>query len=376
MRRADPPARRPPGARWAGIPPDVLPAHFGELDLPVAEPVKRALHAAVEGDDLRYQGPDPAPLAAAFKGFARRRLGWDAGGARVALLPGVMVGLTELLRVLLAPGAGVAVATPAYQGVVQAIAEAGCGPVEVPLASGGALDLDALGAALAGHAGAVLLCNPHNPTGRVAPQAELEAVAALADRHGAWVLSDEIWAPLALPGARAIPYLSVSAAAADHGIALTSASKAFGLGGLRGALAVTASARARAAVQRLPDDLHFRVARLGVVVAEAAFSEGDAWLDWLLSELADRRRRLAELLPELVPAVRWTPPDAGFVAWLDCRASGLGGDPAEAILDVGRLAVGSGLDFGAAGAGHVRLAFGTTAAAVEESVVRLGAALA
>jgi cysteine-S-conjugate beta-lyase len=77
-----------------------------------------------------------------------------------------------------------------------------------------------------------------------------------------------------------------------------------------------------------------------------------------------------------VPAVRWTPPDAGFVAWLDCRASGLGDDPAEAILGAGRLAVGSGLDFGAAGAGHVRLAFGTTAAAVEESVVRLGAALA
>ena len=287
-----------------------------------------------------------------------------------------MVGLTELLRVLPAPGAGVAVATPAYQGVFQAIAEAGCRPVEVPLASGGALDLDALGAALAGDAGAVLLCNPHNPTGRVAPRAELEAVAALADRHGAWVLADEIWAPLALPGARATPYLSVCEAAADHGIALTSASKAFGLGGLRGALAVTASARARAAVERLPGDLHFRVARLGVVVAEAAFSEGDAWLDWLLGELADRRRRLAELLPELVPAVRWTPPDAGFVAWLDCRASGLGDDPAEAILDAGRLAVGSGLDFGAAGAGHVRLAFGTTAAAVEESVVRLGAALA
>jgi cystathionine beta-lyase len=360
--------------KWAGHAPDVLSSTIAEMDFPLAPPVAAALRAAVERHDLGYAPAAHAALRDAFAGFARRRLGWSVDPDQVTLVPDVMEGLVQLCRVLAAPGDAVAFPTPAYPPFFTDLPQAGVKLREVPLRADGAIDLDALEAALAGGVRVLVLASPHNPTGRVLPRAELERIAELCAARDGWVLADEIHAPLVLDGARHTPWLEVSDAARERGIALTSASKAFNLAGLKAALVVTASERAREAVARVPQLLD-RVGLLGVLGAEVAFAEGGAWLDAVLAQLDANRALLRECLAAELPAVSWEPPQATYLAWLDCRALGLGDDPAGAFLARGRVALSPGLDYGRVGAGFVRLNFGTSPELVAEAVRRMAASM-
>ena len=270
------------------------------MDFPLAPAVAAALHAAVDRHDLGYAPADPAGLRDAFAGFAGRRLGWRVDPEQVTLVPDVMAGLVELCRVLAEPGDAVAFATPAYPPFYTDLPQAGVRLCEVPLGPDDALDLDGLDAALAAGARVLVLANPHNPTGHVPARAELEQIAERCAAHDAWVLADEIHAPLVLPGAVHTPWLELSDAARACGIALTSASKAFNLAGLKAALVVTASDRARGAVARLPD-LADRAGLLGVIAAEAAFADGDPWLDAVLKRLDGNRDLLGDRLAAALP---------------------------------------------------------------------------
>ncbi|HJY43115.1 MAG TPA: cystathionine beta-lyase, partial [Propionibacteriaceae bacterium] len=152
--------------------------------------------------------------------------------------------------------------------------------------------------------------------------------------------------------------------------------------GLKAALMITASDRAREAVRRLPP-LTDRVGILGVIAAEAAFTHGDRWLDAVRAQLAANRELLGELLAAELPKITWIPPQASYLAWLDCRALApgdnpalaLGDNPAETFLARGRVALSPGLDYGREGAGFVRLNFGTSPEHVAESVRRMARAI-
>jgi cystathionine beta-lyase len=288
------------------------------------------------------------------------------------------VGAVELLRVLTRPGDGVVINPPVYPPFFTWVPEAGARLVEVPLAStddGWRLDLPALERAFAAERPAVHpLCSPHNPVGRVHSPEELAALVDLARRYDVVLVSDEIHAPLVLPGASFTPLLTV-AGAADVTVALLSASKAFNLAGLKCAAVVSASHRMAQAVDRLPVDLRWRVGHFGVLATVAALTEGGDWLDRLLLTLDRRRAQLGELLPERLPGVRWRPPEATYLAWLDCRALGDGNSARDACLERGRVAVEAGSRFGVPGGGHVRLNFGTSAEILDEAVTRMARAL-
>ena len=312
--------------KWAGHAPDVLVATIAEMDFPLAAPIAAALHAAVDRHDVGYAPSAPRRLFRTFADFAGRRLRWTVDDEQVTLVPDVMDGLIELCRVLLGPGEAVTFATPAYPPFIDELPQAAERVEEVPLEADGGLDLDALEAAFVRRTRVLVLANPHNPTGRVLRRDELAAIAELCAAHRVWVLADEIHAPLTLAGAEHVPWLEVSEDARAWGIAVTSASKAFNVAGLKAALAVTASGRARDAVARLPD-LSDRAGLLGVVAAEAAFSDGDEWLDAVLAQTEANRTLLGKLLPTQLPGIRWTPPEASYLAWLDCRGSGSGTTP-------------------------------------------------
>jgi len=241
----------------------------------------------------------------------------------------------------------------------------------VPLTPGGSLDLDALEAAFATGVRAYVLCNPHNPTGTVFAPSELETVAGLAARHDVFVISDEVHAPMTMPGATHTPFLSLGGDAAEQGFALVSASKAWNVAGLKCALAVTASQRMNDELRRVPDHVRFHVGHFGVLAAIAAFADGVAWLDALVSHLDLQRRRLGELLTRELPAVRYEPPQAGYLAWLDCRELELGDDPSAVFLDRGRVALSPGPTFGTQGNGFARLNIGTSGELLEEAVRRI-----
>ncbi len=364
--------------KWAAYPPDVLPAFIAELDVPLAPSIAAALHAAVDDGDTGYAAP--GELSAAFAEFAAARLGWRLDPRRAFLVPDVVVGIAESLRLFTAPGDGVVINSPVYPPFYAVVHEVQRRIVDVPLlrsdARGWELDLAGLERAFAAGARAYVLCSPHNPLGRVFGPDALGAVAALAKRYDVLVLADEVHAPLTLPGAAFTAFAPIAEAAGAKAVALHSASKAWNLAGLKCALVIAADEPVREALRRMPVEARYRSGHFGVIASVAAFRAGTAWLDELLAHLDRNRRLLAELLARELPAVGYAPPAASFLAWLDCRALGLGHDPAKAFLQRGRVALTSGRDYGPGGAGHARLNMGTSAALLEEAVVRMRRALA
>jgi cystathionine beta-lyase len=360
-------------AKWRYFDEDVLPAFVAEMDFPLAAPVKIALAEAVELDDTGYGYPAGLGLAEAYVEFAAARFGWEVDPARVSPAPDVVNAITSLLRKLAKPGDKVIINTPVYHPFAMVIAELGLELAEAPLVDD-ALDLDAIDAQFRAGAVALILCSPHNPTGTVPTAAELKAIAEAAAAHGAWVLADEIHSPLILPGATHTPFLSVSEAAREHGIALVSASKAFNLAGLHCAQFVTASERAQEIVAGLPFAAT-HAGHFGAIASVAAYRDGAPWLDDVIAVIDHNRSLLADLLAEKLPEVGYTPPHAGYLTWLDLRAFDLGDDPSEALLKRGRVALNPGPAFGPQGVGHARLNIGTSPALVEEAVKRIGKAV-
>ncbi|MEV7128568.1 aminotransferase class I/II-fold pyridoxal phosphate-dependent enzyme [Streptomyces sp. NPDC093260] len=364
--------RRRTSMKWRTHPADVLPLWVAEMDVPQPEPVVRAVTDALALGDTGY--PAGTAYAEALAAFAAKRWGWDALAVeRTALVPDVMLGVVEMLKLVTGPGDPVIVNPPVYPPFFQFVTHMDRRVVQVPLGPGLRLDPDALdeafGRAVAGGGrAAYLLCNPQNPTGTVHTAAELTAVAERADRHGVRVVADEIHAPLTAAGAAFVPYLSVPGG--ERGLSLMSASKGWNLAGLKAALAV-AGPEAAADLARLPEEVGHGASHLGVIAHTAALRDGVPWLDALLAGLDENRRLLAALLADRLPAIRHRPGQATFLAWLDCRGLGLGDDPAQVFLDRGRVALNSGLPFGEGGAGHVRLNIGTSPELLTEAVRRM-----
>jgi cystathionine beta-lyase len=360
--------------KWSIQPLDVLSSTIAEMDFPIAEPIARALREAIERSDLGYAVPASESLRHAFTAFAARRLGWSVDPEQVTVVPDVMLGLLELCRVIAGPGDAIAFASPAYPPFFELLPRTGARLVHVALHDDGRLDLGSLDEALAAGVRALVLANPHNPTGHVSTLGELAAIAERCAEHGVWVLADEIHAPLTMPGVAFTAWLEVSDAAREIGVSLTSASKAFNVAGLKSALIVTASEHAHDLVAGIGDQ-HDHSGLLGAIAAEAAFTDGDLWLDAVLAQLDANRAWLTSELPARLPGVAWRPPRATFLAWLDCSELGLGDEPADVFLTRGRIALGPGLDYGPEGAGHVRLNFATSPEHLDQALTRMQAAL-
>lgn len=381
--------------KWRTHPADVLPLWVAEMDVPLAPAVADALHRAVDLGDTGY--PYGTAYAEALAGFAAERWKWD--GLRVentAIVPDVMLGIVEILRLVTGPGDAVVVCSPVYPPFYAFLAHDGRDVVEAPLGPDLRVDLAALEDAFTrarrhGRRAAFLMSNPHNPTGVVHTRAELEAIAALARRHGVRVVSDEIHAPLVLPGAVFTPFLDVPGS--ENGFALTSASKAWNLAGLKAAVAV-AGTEAADDLRRMPEEVGHGPSHLGVLAHTAAFRDGTDWLDELLLGLDANRSLLGRLIDEHLPGVGYVPPQGTYLAWLDCTGLALHDDgpadgpadgpgivsdlagPARMFLDEARVALSSGHVFGTGGAGHVRLNFATSPVILRQALARMGRALA
>ncbi|RLU83011.1 cystathionine beta-lyase [Streptomyces griseocarneus] len=364
-------------SKWTAYPPDVLPLWIAEMDVPVAEPVVRAVTEAMERGDTGYA--DGREYARALDVFARERWGWDGVVAeRSAIVPDVMHGAVEILKLITRPGDAVVVNPPVYPPFYAFVEHMDRRIVEAPLDRAGRIDLDVLETACreavaGGRRAAYLLCSPHNPAGTVHTAQELAAVADVTNRHGVRVVVDEVHGPLVLPGSRFVPYLSVPGA--EGAFSLMSASKGWHLAGFKAALAVAGPAAA-ADLARMPGEVSHGPSHLGVLAHTAALLHGGAWLDTVLAALDENRRLLGDLLSRHLPEVRYAPPQATYLAWLDCRALGLGEDPSAAFLERGRVAVNSGTAFGTGGTGHVRLNFATSPEILAEGVERMRKALA
>lgn len=362
-------------SKWQTYDADVLPLTVAEMDFALAEPVADVLRQAVAASDTGYAHAVP-DLGRAIAGFAGRRWNWDLDPSQVTAVTDVGVGVVESLRVLTRPGDAVVISPPVYPPFFDWAPEAGARLLEVPLAhdaGGWHLDLAALEAAFASHPAVYVLCNPHNPVGRVHTVEELAALVRLARIYRVAIVSDEIHAPLALPGATFIPLLTVPGAA-EVAVSVLSASKAWNLAGLKCAAVVTAAPRMAAVTDRFPADTRWRLGHFGVLAAIAAFTAGEPWLDRLLATLDQRRALLGDLLRQRLPRLAWHPPEATFLAWLDCTALGPDDQAQERFLEHGRVALEPGLRFGAEGSGYARLNFATSASILDQATARMARA--
>lgn len=364
-------------AKWALFPGDVLPLPVAEMDFPLAEPIASVLMDAIRRSDTGYT-PPTSDLPDAFASFAGSRWGWEVDPGQVFTTTDVGVAIVETLRRVTKPGDGVIINSPVYFPFFDLIAESGLQVVDVPLAGGlsdgWSLDLDGIERAFQGGATAYLLCNPHNPVGLVHPAEQLAAVARLARRYGATVVSDEIHGPMVYPGVDFTPFLNASDDAREVGVCVTSASKGWNLAGLKCALMVTAGGRAAPIVGSMPDEVYWRTSILGLHAGIAAYRDGVEWLDGVVASLDRNRVLLQELLTEHLPEVGYRMPDATFLAWLDFARLGWGDDPAVHALEVARVGLSNGPPFGPAGRGFARLNLACSPEVLTEAVTRLAAA--
>jgi cystathionine beta-lyase len=355
-------------AKWKVYPDDVLPLWVAEMDYPLASPIKQAVKAAIDADDAGYA--DPRGLGDSFAPWAKRRWGWNVAPADVKVAPDVVTAIAELLAVMTAPGDGVVIDPPVYMPFASTIRRLGRTVVEAPVKDR-RLDLDAIEKAYA-TARVHLLCSPHNPMGTVHSREELARIAELAEKHDVLVLSDEIHAPMTYAGATHIPFPVVDP---RNVIVLSSASKTFNLAGLKASVIVAQSEKTRAVVGRLPEELPYHAGHLGILGSRAAFDEGDAWLAEVMRTLDRNRMLLAELLAANLPTVSYTPPEASYLAWLDCRALNLGMDPQKFFLTKAKVALSAGPPFGTNGEGFARLNLATSKGILEEAIRRMASAL-
>ncbi|MFT3756234.1 MAG: aminotransferase class I/II-fold pyridoxal phosphate-dependent enzyme [Pseudoxanthomonas sp.] len=319
--------------KWASYPEDILGAFVAEMDFGIAPPIQQRLREAVDGAQTGYlTTPMFRELNRATAEFLQRRHGWQVAASHVHTMPDVMKALETMLRFHFPQGGPVIVPTPCYMPFLRFLTELGHAPVQIPVVHDGTqfvLDYDAIDAAFANGAKALLLCNPHNPVGRVYSREELLRLAQVVEKHGARVFSDEIHAPLVYPGnaadtSRHVPYASVSDAAAAHAVTTVSASKAWNLPGLKCAQIVFSNDADLRDFKRIEHHLtHGSTSTLGVFATVAAYDHGEPWLADVLDYLRGNRDFAATFLRERLPQIRFDPPQGTYLAWLDCSALGL-----------------------------------------------------
>lgn len=361
--------------KWNRYPEDVLPMWVADMDIATPEPVIAALRRRLEHPVLGY-GMAQAGLRARIQAWCAARHGWAIRPEDIVLLPGVVPGFNLALRAVCAPGSGVVVQTPLYPPMLKAPLNWGLRRIEAPLSAAGEVDQDAFRAALrqAG-GGAFLLCNPHNPTGRVFARAELEAMAEACLAAGAAIIADEIHGDLVFDGRPHVPIASLAPAVAARSITLMSAGKTFNIAGLNAGWAIVTDPGLRARLQQALAGVAEHANILGLIATEAALAEGEPWRWALLAHLEANRELLAAAAGTALPGVRMRRPEGTCLAWLDFRATPAAADPAGFLLERARVGLNPGTDFGADGAGFARLNFGCPRGLLEAGIARIGQAL-
>jgi cystathionine beta-lyase len=364
------------GAKWHRHP-GRWNAWVADMDMPPAEVVLDVIRARVERGDLGYPDwgyPNPrSPVCALFAERAEARYGWSFDPAEVREFCDVVQAVQVMLHLGTEPGDAVVLHTPSYPPLWRSLASMGRRQIDIPAIiddDGVRFDLDALEARLAHEpATALLLCNPHNPTGHVFDRAELQRLLDIANRFDLLVISDEIHADLTYEPSVHVPFAGLPGAAART-VTMHSASKAFNLAGMRHAVAHVGPEAIRRRLAELPDHLLGAVNLIAAEATEAAWRHGDDWLTAVVAHLDRNRRQLADLLSRHLSAVRYRPPAATYLAWLDCRALGAGSSPVELFRSRG-VELSDGNDFGPAGAGHVRVNFATSSAVLTTIVEQM-----
>ena len=217
--------------------------------------------------------------------------------------------------------------------------------------------------------------NSRNAWIRMSSSVNVDEKADLAKKYGVIVISDEIHAPLTFPGEEFIPFLAVNQNAAEVGICVTSASKAFNIAGLKSAIIVSQTEKMHELLAKMPMSVHFRSSILGAFAAVTAFNEGEEWLDAALSTIESNAHYLKTILNSQIPAAKYEVPKCSYLAWVDVSNLNLGEDPSAVFLEKGRVAFNAGKIYGPNSSQFVRINLATSESVLAEAVNRMAKSL-
>lgn len=301
--------------------PETIGAGIAEHDLGLAPPIVDVLHHMADTGQTGYLYPEIYEnFRSATASFVERRYGWPISSSQVRMVPDVITVLDVIMQDLLPAGSGVVVPTPAYMPFLgEHIPGRGHQLITLPMLREPAwhYDLDALDKVLADGARLLVLCNPHNPIGRVLTREELLAIHEVVKRHDVLVFSDEIHAPITYSGHQHTPFASLNDDAASRTITSTAASKAFNVPGLKCAQTIITNSDLMQRWDRQGWFAGGRTATTGVLATTAAYNEGDEWLANALGFLERNRDELTKMVAEQLPQARFQPAEGTFLAWLD-----------------------------------------------------------
>ena len=371
--------------KWNAYDPDVLPLWVADMDFVSPEAVIQALQQRVEHGIYGYPrgiGGRPDETSEFQRTIVERmaRLyNWPIEPQDVLPVPGVVVGFNLACHTLLSPEQALLIQTPVYPPILHAAKTTGVIHQEMELTCNpdGAysIDWEAFEAAITPQTRLFILCNPHNPVGRVFRRDELERMAEICLSHGVAICSDEIHCDLVFPGHPHIPIASLDKEIAQNSITLIAPSKTFNIAGLECSVAIIPNPELRKKYVRSTKGLVSWVNLMGQTAALAAYQHGQEWLEQAMIYLQGNRDYLVEFVQKELPGIHMSTPEGTYLAWLDCRQAGIPGNPYQFFLEKARVALNDGETFGRGGAGFVRLNFGCPRSTLEQALERMRAAL-
>ncbi|MFH1486586.1 MAG: PatB family C-S lyase [Chloroflexota bacterium] len=365
-------------SKWRRYDQDVLPLWVADMDFPSPEPVIQALRERVEHSIFGY-GIEPRELRSVIVDRLLRLYGWQVAPESIVFVPGVVAGFNLACRAVASPNGGVLMQTPIYHPMLAAPGNARLTREEAQLMrrEDGHYEVgfDALESAFTSLTRLYILCNPHNPVGRVFQRQELERIADMCLRHNVVICSDEIHCDLLFSGSTHIPIASLAPEVAERTITLMAPSKTFNTPGLRCSMAIIQNQELRQKFEAARTGIVPGVNLMGFAAALAAYKYGQPWLDEVLHYLENNRDFLVDYVNERLPGVTAVRPEATYLAWLDCSHSRISGNPHQFFLQEARVALNDGCAFGRGGEGFVRLNFACPRSLLTEGLHRMKKAL-
>lgn len=339
--------------------PDLLPMWVADMDFQSAKPIIDAIKARADQGIFGYTSR-PEAFYENMMAWYKRRYGWEIKRDWVIHSPGVVTTLNILMREFTKPGDKIVIQPPVYYPFFDAVRDNGRELVYNPLKKVGdnyVMDYEDLENKLDDKVKYLILCNPHNPVGRVWDREELIRLGDICIRNNVTVIADEIHGDMVYEGCKYTPFASISQAFSENSITCMSATKTFNIAGLQSSFAVFPDKRDYDRFEKLLGILDIKRNNcFSLVAVDAAYREGEEWLVQLLLYLKDNIEFVIDYCRSYMPEIKPNRPEGTYLVWMDCRELGLNDDELSSfMINKAGVAVDGGNWFGEEGSGYIRM---------------------
>ena len=360
------------GLKWTKYGPDILPAWVADMDFPPAQEVISVIREMVDLGDFGYRFHDTDLLIPTWCDWIERSHGWRPSADECRTFTSSMHALEAVMVLHSQPGDGVVLFSPIYMPFRTAVEQAGRRVIDVQLQGPDwSFDVQKFEEALDSRTRVVLFCQPHNPTGHVYTQREIDEFATIAADHDLIVISDEIWADITFDGIRHLSLFPNNRDLRDRTVTIGSASKAFNLAGARCCVAHIGAPSTRDGLDKFPDHYFGSNSSFGAAATVAAWTVGEPWLQQVKKKIEHNRNYLHARITKESSGIRMHLPEATYLAWMDFSNTNLSDNPSKALLENAKVALEPGTKFGNQCGSFARLNFATSSEILEAVLNRI-----